>query len=237
VLLSFVVFTARPYRKQTISRKDAKVAKTQSPVRFVPLCVFATFASLREISHALDARFRFPYTAKASAVRIDGAFEILQPVIHEGRLNAEGFRFAIVASRWNDFISSRLVEGALDALERLGAAEQAVEVYKVPGAFEIPLLALQVAGSGKFDAVICLGTIIRGQTPHFDYIASEVTRGIADAGIESGVPVIFGIVTADNLDQAIDRAGVKLGNKGFEAATSAVELVNLYKEAFKKDGR
>jgi len=183
----------------------------------------------------LDARFRIPYTAKALAVRIYGALEILQPVIHEGRLNAEGFRFAIVASRWNDFISSRLVEGALDALERLGAAEQAVEVYKVPGAFEIPLLALQVAGSGKFDAVICLGTIIRGQTPHFDYIASEVARGIADAGIESGVPVIFGIVTADNLDQAIDRAGVKLGNKGFEAATSAVELVNLYKEAFKKD--
>ena len=158
----------------------------------------------------------------------------MQPVIHEGRLNAEGFRFAIVASRWNDFISSRLVEGALDALGRLGATEQAVEIYKVPGAFEIPLLARRVAGSGKFDAVICLGTIIRGQTPHFDYIASEVARGIAGAGIESGVPVIFGIVTADNLDQAIDRAGVKLGNKGFEAATAAVELVNLYKEAFRE---
>ncbi len=157
----------------------------------------------------------------------------MQPVINEGRLNAEGFRFAIVASRWNDFISVRLVDGALDALERLGATEKSVEVYKVPGAFEIPLLALKVARLGTFDAVICLGTIIRGQTPHFEYIASEVARGIAQAGMETGVPVVFGIVTADNLDQAIDRAGVKLGNKGFEAATTAVEVVNLYKEGFK----
>ena len=107
-------------------------------------------------------------------------------------------------------------------------------VYKVPGSFEIPLLALRVTGSKKFDAVICLGTIIRGQTPHFEYIANEVTRGISQAGIETGVPVVFGIITADNLDQAIDRAGVKLGNKGFEAATTAVELANLYKEAFEK---
>jgi 6,7-dimethyl-8-ribityllumazine synthase len=159
----------------------------------------------------------------------------LQPATHEGRLNATGFRFAIVASRWNDFISSRLVAGALDALERLGATEDSIAIYKVPGSFEIPLLGLKVARSGKFDAVICLGTIIRGQTPHFEYIASEVARGIAQAGMETGVPVVFGIVTADNLDQAIDRAGVKLGNKGFEAATSAVELVNLYKEAFASD--
>jgi 6,7-dimethyl-8-ribityllumazine synthase len=158
----------------------------------------------------------------------------LQPLIHEGRLNAEGFRFAIVASRWNDFISSRLVQGSLDALERLGATESRVELYRVPGSFEIPLLALKLAQSGRFDAVICLGTIIRGQTPHFDYIASEVTRGIATAAIQSGVPVVFGIVTADTVDQAIDRAGVKLGNKGFEAATTAVELVNLYREAFKE---
>lgn len=158
----------------------------------------------------------------------------MQPVIHEGQLNGAGFRFAIIASRWNDFISSRLVEGALDALERLGVAEKKVELFKVPGSFEIPLLALKVAGSGKFDAVICLGTIIRGQTPHFEYIANEVARGIAQAGMSTGVPVVFGIVTADNLDQAIDRAGVKLGNKGFEAATSAVELVNLYKGVFKK---
>jgi 6,7-dimethyl-8-ribityllumazine synthase len=158
----------------------------------------------------------------------------LQPVTHQGRLNAEGFRFAIISSRWNDFLTSRLVEGALDALERLGASVQMVEVFKVPGSFEIPLLARKVAGSGKFDAVICCGTIIRGQTPHFEYIAGEVTKGIAQAGMESGVPVLYGIVTADTLEQAIDRAGVKAGNKGFEAAMSAVELVNLYREVFPK---
>jgi len=154
----------------------------------------------------------------------------LQPAVHEGRLNAESFSFAIVASRWNEFISNRLVEGALDGLERLGASQDRVQVYRVPGAFEIPLLALRLAESEKFDAVICLGTIIRGQTPHFEYIANEVARGIADAAMESGLPVVFGIVTADTVDQAIDRAGVKLGNKGFEAAMTAVELVNLYKE-------
>ena len=158
----------------------------------------------------------------------------MQPVIHEGHLNGQGFRFAIVASRWNDFISSRLVDGALDALERLGADEKQVEVFKVPGAFEIPLLALKLAESEKFAAIICLGTIIRGQTPHFEYIAGEVTRGIGEAGLQTGVPVIFGVVTADTVDQAIDRAGVKLGNKGFEAATTAVELVNLYKEVFQE---
>ena len=156
----------------------------------------------------------------------------LQPTVYEGRLNAEAFRFAIVASRWNELISARLVEGALDNLKRLGAQEGNVSVYRVPGAFEIPLLALRLAQSRKFDAVICLGTIIRGQTPHFDYIASEVTRGISHAGLTSGLPVVFGIVTADTVDQAIDRAGVKLGNKGFEAAMTAVELVNLYKDAF-----
>ena len=156
----------------------------------------------------------------------------LQPTLHEGRLNAEAFRFAIVASRWNELISARLVEGALDGLKRLGAKEAQVSLYRVPGAFEIPLLALRLAQSRRFDAIICLGTIIRGQTPHFDYIASEVARGISQAGLTSGLPVVFGIVTADTVDQAIDRAGVKLGNKGFEAAMTAVELVNLYKEAF-----
>ena len=154
----------------------------------------------------------------------------MQPKTHQGRLNAEGFRFAVVASRWNDFLTSRLVEGALDALERLGADEGAVEHYRVPGSFEIPLLALRLAESEKFDAVICLGTVIRGQTPHFEYIAAEVTKGIAQAAMETDVPVVYGIVTADTLEQAIDRAGVKAGNKGFEAAMSAVELVNLYKE-------
>ena len=156
----------------------------------------------------------------------------LQPKVHEGRLTAEGFRFAIVASRWNEFITGRLVEGALDALERLGVNEGSVSVFRVPGAFEIPLLALRLAQSRRFDAIICVGTIIRGQTPHFDYIANEVARGISQAGLESGVPVVFGIVTADTVDQAIDRAGVKLGNKGFEAGMTAVELVNLYKQAF-----
>ena len=149
-------------------------------------------------------------------------------------MNAEGFRFALISSRWNDFLTARLVEGALDALERLGASEKSVEVFKVPGSFEIPLLARKLAASAKYDAVICLGTIIRGQTPHFEYIAGEVTKGIAQAGMETGVPVLYGIVTADTLEQAIDRAGVKAGNKGFEAAMSAVELVNLYKEVDSK---
>src|ERR1044072_8518161 len=158
--------------------------------------------------------------------------ERLQPTVHEGRLNAEGFRFAIVGSRWNELITGGRVEGAVDALERLGAKESAVTVYRVPGAFELPLLALRLAQSRRFDAIICVGTIIRGQTPHFDYIASEVARGISYAGLESRLPVVFGVVTADTVDQAIDRAGVKLGNKGFEAAMTAVELASLYKEAF-----
>ncbi len=177
---------------------------------------------------------RFFYTRNAFSVCLKWSRESLQPVIHEGQLQGQGFRFAIVASRWNDFISSRLVEGALEALERLGAEENLVQIYRVPGAFELPLLALRLAESEKFDAVICLGTIIRGQTPHFDFIAGEVTRGIGEAALQTGVPVVFGVVTADTVDQAIDRAGVKLGNKGFEAAMTAVELVNLYKVVFEK---
>lgn len=128
----------------------------------------------------------------------------------------------------------RLVEGAIDALERLGVGENSIEHFRVPGSFEIPLTARKAAESGKFDAVICLGAIIRGQTPHFDYVAGVAANGIAQAAMQTGVPVLFGIVTADTLEQAIDRAGVKAGNKGFEAAMSAVELVNLYKEAFGK---
>jgi 6,7-dimethyl-8-ribityllumazine synthase len=153
----------------------------------------------------------------------------LEPATHQGRLSAGGFRFALVSSRWNDFLTGRLVEGALDALERLGADSGAVEHFRVPGSFEIPLLALKLAQSGRFDAVVCLGTVIRGQTPHFEYVAGEVTKGIAHAALQTGVPVLYGIVTADTLEQAIDRAGVKAGNKGFEAAMSAVEMVNLYK--------
>jgi 6,7-dimethyl-8-ribityllumazine synthase len=121
------------------------------------------------------------------------------------------------------------VDGALDAFDRLGVDEKNVEIYKVPGAFEIPLLARKLAAAKKFAAVVCVGTIIRGQTPHFEYIAGEVARGIGEAALQTGVPVVFGVITADNMDQAIERAGVKLGNKGFEAATTAVELANLYK--------
>ncbi len=153
----------------------------------------------------------------------------MEPATHQGRLSAGGFRFALVSSRWNDFLTGRLVEGALDALERLGADSDAVEHFRVPGSFEIPLLALKLAESGRFDAIVCLGTVIRGQTPHFEYVAGEVTKGISHAALQTGVPVLYGIVTADTLEQAIDRAGVKAGNKGFEAAMSAVEMVNLYK--------
>lgn len=154
----------------------------------------------------------------------------MQPKTHKGLLKAEGFSFGIVLSNWNDFITSRLLEGALETLERLGAAEKSVEVFKVPGAFEIPLTARKVAESGKFDAVICLGCVIRGQTPHFEYVAGEAAKGIGQVSMQTGVPVLFGVVTADNLEQAIDRAGAKAGNKGVEAAMSAVEIVNLYKE-------
>ncbi|CAN5636341.1 6,7-dimethyl-8-ribityllumazine synthase [soil metagenome] len=153
----------------------------------------------------------------------------MQPKEHQGNLNAAGFRFAIIASRWNDFLTSKLVEGAIDALERLGADEDSVEVFKVPGSFELPLTAQRVALSGSFDAIICIGTIIRGETPHFEYVAGEAAKGISQVSIQTGVPVLFGIVTADTLEQAINRTGVKAGNKGFEAAMSAVELVNLYK--------
>lgn len=153
----------------------------------------------------------------------------MQPKIHQGLLNAQGFRFAIIVSRWNSFLTEKLVEGALDALERLGADETAVEIFKVPGSFELPLTAQKVAESGNFDAVICIGVVIRGETPHFDYVAGEAAKGTAQASMKTGVPVLFGVVTTDTLEQAINRSGVKAGNKGFEAAMSAVEIVNLYK--------
>jgi 6,7-dimethyl-8-ribityllumazine synthase len=148
----------------------------------------------------------------------------------EGRLNAEGFRFAIVASRWNELIVGRLVSGAEDALRRLGARDDDITVIRVPGSFEIPLAARRFAATGKFDAVICVGAVIRGETPHFDYIATEVTRGIAAASEATGLPVSYGIITADTVEQAVNRAGVKSGNKGFEAALSAVEMCNLLRE-------
>lgn len=150
------------------------------------------------------------------------------------QLTAAGFRFAVIASRWNDSIVSRLIEGALAALADAGADLDAVPVLRVPGSFEIPLAALKAAQSGRFDAVICLGVIIRGETPHFEYIAAEVARGIGEGGMKTGVPLLFGVITAENVNQAMERAGAGLDNKGFEAATAAVELVNLYQEPFPK---
>ena len=148
----------------------------------------------------------------------------------QGRLNAEGLRVAIVASRWNDFIVSRLIGGATDALERLGASSDAITIIRVPGSFELPMAAKRAAVSDEYDAVICLGVVIRGETNHNEYIAAEVFKGIAQVSLETNLPVTLGVVTADNLEQAIDRAGAKSGNKGFDAAMTAVELVNLYRE-------
>jgi 6,7-dimethyl-8-ribityllumazine synthase len=150
--------------------------------------------------------------------------------IIEGMLRADGLRFAIVASRWNDFVVSQLIQGAEDALRRLGANADAITTIRVPGSFEIPLAAQKCASSGEFHAVICVGAIIRGETPHFDYLASSVTNGIASASRESGVPISYGIITADTVEQAINRAGVKAGNKGFEAAMSAVEMADLLRQ-------
>ena len=145
-------------------------------------------------------------------------------------LLAQGRKFGIVVSRFNDFISSRLVDGAMDALLRHGANEEQVSIIKVPGAFEIPLTAKKLAESGRYDAVICLGAVIRGSTPHFDYVAAEVSKGIANVSLESRVPVTFGVLTTDNLEQAIERAGSKSGNKGYDGAMTAIEMVNLFKE-------
>ena len=152
------------------------------------------------------------------------------PIVLEGQLSAEGLKFGIIVSRFNDFISSRLVEGAMGALLRHGATEEQVSVIKVPGAFEIPLTAKKLAGSGRYDAVICLGAVIRGSTPHFDYVAAEVSKGIASVSLESSIPVTFGVLTTDNLEQAIERAGSKSGNKGYDVAMAAIEMVNLFKE-------
>jgi len=152
------------------------------------------------------------------------------PRITEGKLTAKGLRFGIVVSRFNDFICDHLLAGAMDVLVRNGADDGDIEVFKVPGAFEIPQAAKKVALSKRFDAVICLGAVIRGATPHFEYIAAEVSKGVAMIGLESEVPVTFGVLTTDNLEQAIERAGSKAGNKGWDAALSAVEMANLYRE-------
>lgn len=148
----------------------------------------------------------------------------------EGRLDARNVRCALVVSRFNDFIVNRLVSGAVDALVRHGAEESQIDTIRVPGAFEIPLVAKKAALTGKYDAVICLGAVIRGATPHFDYVASEVSKGIALIGLETGLPVTFGILTTDNIEQAIERAGSKSGNKGWDAAMSAIEMVTLCRQ-------
>ena len=150
------------------------------------------------------------------------------PKFIEAKLNAEGKKFALIVSRFNDFITEKLLSGALDALLRNGAADQDIEVVRVPGAFEIPLLAKKMANTKRFHAVIGLGAVIRGSTPHFDYVSAEVSKGIATVSLASEVPVIFGVITTDTIEQAIERAGTKAGNKGWSAAMDAVEMANLF---------
>jgi 6,7-dimethyl-8-ribityllumazine synthase len=149
------------------------------------------------------------------------------PKVIEGKLLAKGKKFAIVVSRFNDFVTSKLTEGAVDALLRSGADTKDIEIIKVPGAFEIPLIAKKAAERGRYNAVICLGAVIRGATPHFDYVSAEVSKGVGMVGLEYGVPVIFGVITNDTIEQAIERAGMKSGNKGWSAALSAIEMANL----------
>lgn len=151
------------------------------------------------------------------------------PNIIEGNLDAKGLKFGILVSRFNSFICERLLEGSLDALLRHGASDGDIDVARVPGAFEIPLAAAKMADTGKYDAIICLGAVIRGSTPHFDYVAAEVSKGIAHVSLDSGVPIAFGVLTTDSIEQAIERAGTKSGNKGFDAAMTAIETVNLFK--------
>ncbi|MEW5747125.1 MAG: 6,7-dimethyl-8-ribityllumazine synthase [Nitrospirota bacterium] len=150
--------------------------------------------------------------------------------IIEGELQAKGLTFGIVVSRFNDFITSRLLDGAVDALVRHGAQEEDLEVVKVPGAFEIPLAAKRMAAKGAYNAIICLGTVIRGATPHFEYVAGEVSKGIAAASLETGVPIAFGVITSDTIEQAVERAGTKAGNKGWDAAITAIEMAQVFKK-------
>ena len=149
--------------------------------------------------------------------------------IYEGKLTGAGLRFGVAVGRFNEFISTRLLDGALDNLHRHDVPDTDVEIAWVPGAFELPLVAQRLARSGRYDAVICLGAVIRGGTPHFDYVAAETAKGIAKAGLDSGVPVVFGVLTTDTVEQAIERAGSKAGNKGWSAATTALEMANLMK--------
>ena len=151
------------------------------------------------------------------------------PKIIEGKLDAKGLRVGLLVSRFNSFISDRLVEGAIDALLRHGAEKDDINLVRVPGAYEIPSAAKKMAESGRYDAIVCLGAVIRGATPHFDYVSAEVSKGVATVSLDSGIPVAFGVLTTDTIEQAIERAGSKAGNKGFDAAMAAVEMANLYK--------
>ena len=151
------------------------------------------------------------------------------PRTYEGILDAKGFRFGLVVSRFNDLLTGRLVEGALDCLTRHGAPEEAITLVKVPGSWELPLVAERLAATGKVDAVVALGVLIRGATPHFDYLAAETAKGLAHVALSSGVPVSFGVLTCDSLEQALERSGSKAGNKGWQAAQSAIEMVQLYR--------
>ncbi len=150
--------------------------------------------------------------------------------VYEGNLTGQGIKVGIVNGRFNEFISGKLLDGALDGLKRHGVDEENIEVAWVPGSFEIPLTAKKMANSGKYDGIICLGAVIRGETPHFDYVSSEVAKGVAKVGLDTDLPVIFGVLTTDTIEQAISRAGTKSGNKGYEAAESLIEMVNLLSE-------
>ncbi len=150
--------------------------------------------------------------------------------VYEGQLKADDKKFGIIVGRFNEFIGGKLLSGAMDALKRHGGSEENIEISWVPGAFEMPLVAKKLAKSKKYDAVICLGAVIRGATPHFDYVSNEVTKGIASVSLDTEVPVIFGVLTTDTIEQAIERAGTKSGNKGFDAAVSAIEMVNLLEQ-------
>lgn len=151
--------------------------------------------------------------------------------IYQGKLQAAGLKIGIVVSRFNQFISERLLEGALDALHKMGAEEKDISIYKVPGSFEIPVLAKKLAKAGKVDGILCLGALIRGDTPHFDFLSAEVTKGLAQIAMEDGIPVSYGILTVDTIEQGIERAGAKSGNKGYDAAFALVETLNLLKES------
>jgi 6,7-dimethyl-8-ribityllumazine synthase len=155
----------------------------------------------------------------------EGEMKIIQ-----GELQAKGLKFAVVVSRFNDFITSKLLDGAVDALVRHGAKDEDREVVKVPGAFEIPLTAKRLAAKGSYNAVICLGTVIRGATPHFEYVAAEVSKGVASASLDTGIPIAFGVITSDTIEQAVERAGTKSGNKGFDAAITAIEMAQVMKK-------